>query len=122
MKLRLVSLFIVLLFCISLVGCIQVDKINVKQIGKELKNVLQTPDKIIIFSNVGSKELDKNSSEFKKIIELTQKRFHDKVSTTQDIIDDSTMSGIRKDGSGIEFLYNNETVLSLLSTISYTFN
>lgn len=113
MKLRIVSLLMVLIFCISLVGCTQSDKINGKQIGKELKNVLQTPDKIVIYSNVGSKELDKNSSEFKKLVELTENRFHDKLSTVQDIIDDSTMSDIRKDGLGIEFLYNNEQEIAI---------
>lgn len=102
-----------LIFCISLVGCTQSDKVNGKQIGKELKNILLAPDRIIIYSNGNSKELDKNSSEYKKVVELTEKRFHDKISTALDIIDDSVITGIRKDGLGMEFIYSNEQELTI---------
>lgn len=113
MKLRLASTIIFLLFCISLVGCTQADKINGKQIGKQIKNVLPTPDKIIIYSSGGAKELDKKTPEYKKVLELTEKRFHDKISTALDIINDSTMEDIRKDGLGMEFIYSNEQELSI---------
>ena len=113
MKFKSTFLIVFLLFCISLIGCTQADKINGKQIGKELKNVLPKPDNILIYSNGNTKELGKDSSEYKKVVQLTEKRFHDNLSTVKDIIDDSTMNGIRKDGLGIEFLYNNQQELSI---------
>lgn len=113
MKFKSSFLIVFLLFCISLIGCTQTDKINGNQIGKELKSVLPTPDKILIYSNGNTKELDKDSSEYKKVVQLTEKRFHNKLSTATDIIDDSTINDMRKDGLGIEFLYNNEQELSI---------
>ena len=74
---------------------------------------MKAPDKILIHSNGTTKELHKDSSEYKKVVQLTEKRFHDKLSTAQDFIDDSTMDGIKKDGLGIEFLYKKEQELSI---------
>lgn len=113
MKFKSIFLIALVLFFISFMGCIQTDKINGKQIGKGLKSVLPKPDKILIYSNGNTKELDKDSSEYKKVVQLTEKRFHDKLSTAKDIIEDSTMNDIRKDGLGIEFLYDNEQELSI---------
>jgi hypothetical protein len=97
----------------TFVGCSQSDKINGKQIGKLIENVLSMPDKIIISNNNTSKELDKTNSDFKKIVELTNSRFHSKLSTSLDIIDDETMESIRKDGLGMEFIYSNEQNFSI---------
>ncbi|MDD7794150.1 hypothetical protein [Clostridium sp. 'White wine YQ'] len=115
MKLKITSLLIVFVFCISFIGCTksQSDKINGKQIGKPLENALSTPDKIIIYNNNTSKVLDKTNSDFKKIVDLTNSRFHNKLSTAKDIIDDTTMESIKKDGLGMEFIYYNEQDLSI---------
>lgn len=121
MKVKSSFLIIILILCIFFVGCTQTDEvsgsetdeINGTNIGNELKNVLPAPDKILIYSNGNTKELYKDSSEYKKVLQLTEKRFHDKICSCQDFINDSIMKGIRKDGLGIEFLYNKEQELSI---------
>lgn len=113
MRFKSIFLIALVLFFISFIVYTQTDKINGKQIGKGLKSVLPKPDKTLIYSNGNTKELDKDSSEYKKVVQLTEKRFHDKLSTAKDIIEDSTMNDIRKDGLGIEFLYDNEQELSI---------
>lgn len=113
MKLKVYSLMIVIIICFSLIGCSQSDKVNKEEIGKQLENVLSTPDKIIIHNQNSVKELSKNNPEFKKIVELTNKRFHDKLTTIKDIINDKSMEDIYKDGVGIEFIYNEEQSLNI---------
>ena len=113
MKYKLTSLLIVFVLCMSFIGCTQSDKINGKQIGKTIENALSMPDKIIIYNNNTLKEIDKTNSDFKKIVELTNSRFHNKISTAQDIIDDTAMESIHNDGLGMEFIYSNEQDLSI---------
>ncbi|MBL4931225.1 hypothetical protein [Clostridium paridis] len=115
MKLKITSLLMIFAFCISFIGCTQSqsDNINGKQIGKNIENALSMPDKIIIYSNNTSKVLDKTNSDFKKLVDLTNSRFHNKLSTSQDIIDDTTIESMKKDGLGMEFIYSNEQDLSI---------
>lgn len=121
MKFKSSLLIIILILCVFFVGCTkndeisgnEADNINGTNIGNELKNVLPAPDKILIYSNGKTKKLDKNSSEYKKVVQLTEKRFHDKICSCQDIINDSIMKFMRRDGLGIEFLYNKEQELSI---------
>lgn len=113
MKLRQSIVIFIVLFCISLVGCQQSDKVNSKEIGKSIGTVLSRPDKIIIYNKEKSKELDNNDVKFDKIVELTNKRFHDKLSTALDVIDESNSTTIVRDGLGIEFIYSNEQELSI---------
>lgn len=115
MKFKSSFLIVFLFLCISFIGCEQIDKISGEPIGREIKNALPTPDKILIYSNGNIKEVDKYSSEYTKIVELTKKRFHKKIFICKDIIDDSGMEYLRKDGLGIELLYNNEQELSIKS-------
>ncbi|WP_238886250.1 hypothetical protein [Clostridium sp. YIM B02551] len=113
MKLKFTSLIMFFMLCMSFVGCTQSDKINGEQIGKNIENALSIPDKIIIYNKNTPKELNKTNSEFKKIVDLTNSRFHSKLSTSQDIIDDTIMENIQKDGLGMEFIYSNEQKLSI---------
>ena len=113
MRLKVSSLVIFIMICFSVVGCTQSNKINENQIGKELRNVLSMPDKIVIHYEGNIQELDKTNSQFKKIVELTNSRFHNKLTTAKDIIDDKVMESTYKDGLGIEFIYNNEQSLSI---------
>lgn len=113
MKSKVFYLIIVIIICFSFIGCTQPNNVNKNQIGKQLKNLLPTPDKIIIYSQGSSKKIDTTNPEFKKIFELTNNRFHDKLSTAKDIIDDKVMESIHKDGLGIEFIYENEQSLSI---------
>jgi hypothetical protein len=113
---RFLPLTIVL--TLVLVGCTQTDiadgdKIHGKQIGKELKNVLNPPDKMILYVDGTSKEIVKSDARFVQIVDLTNTRFHDKLSTVNDIVDDDAMEYIRKDGMGIEFVYFKENELSI---------
>jgi hypothetical protein len=78
-----------ILFCFLLVGCQQSDKVNGNEIGKPMVAVLSNPDKIIIYNKEKFKELDKDDAKFDKIVELTNKRFHSKLSTSLDIIDEA---------------------------------
>lgn len=107
------SLLILFVFCFSLIGCQQSDNINGKAIGKPLGTVLCKPDKIIIYNKEKSKELDKNDTRFDKIVELTNERFHNKLSTGLDIIDESSSANVIRDGLGVEFIYSNEQELSI---------
>lgn len=115
MKFKRFIVIIFFIFCFSLTGCQQSDEFNAKAIGEPIGTVLSTPDKIIIYNKEKSKELDKNDSRFGKIVELTNKRFHDKLSTNLDIIDESNSTSINRDGYGIEFIYSNEYELSIKS-------
>ena len=112
-KLKLTSLLMVFVVCMCFIGCTESDKINGKLIGKSIENALAMPDKIIIYNKNTVKEIDKTNSEFKKILQFTNSRFHNKLSTAQDIIDDTKMESIRKDGLGMEFVYSNEQELSI---------
>ena len=67
MKFKLASLLVIFLLCMSFIGCTQADKINGKQIGGNLGNVLSMPDKIIIYNNNTSKELDKTNPQFLEV-------------------------------------------------------
>jgi hypothetical protein len=113
MRFKRFIVIIFVIFCFSLTGCQQSDKFNAKAIGKPIGAVLSTPDKIIIYNKEKSKELDKNDSRFGKIVELTNKRFHSKLSAALDIIDESNSTSIIRDGYGIEFIYSNEHELSI---------
>ena len=113
MKLKALSLVMAMVICISFIGCAETKGPNENQIGKQLNNILSTPDKIVIHSMGKTKELDKNSSQFKKIVQLTNGRFHDKLSTIKDVIDDKIMEDTYKDGLGIEFIYEKEQDLSI---------
>lgn len=106
-------LFISSVFCLSLIGCSQSDTINGKQLGKPLRNVLSIPDRIILYNQGTQKEIDKSSDNFKKILDLTNKRFHDKLSTARDIIDDNGVGAMNKDGIGLEFIYDEVKELSI---------
>ena len=112
MKLKAFSFVMAIMLCFSLTGCSESKDPNERRIGKQLKNVLSTPDKIIIYREGSTKEVDKNSSQFKKIVELTNSRFHDKLATALDMINDKAMENIHKDGLGIEFIYYKEQSLS----------
>lgn len=105
MKLKPFIVIIFVIFSFSLTGCQQSDKFNSKAIEKPIGTVLSTPDKIIIYNKDKSKELDKNDSRFGKIVELTNKRFHSKLSTALDIIDEGNSTSINRDGYGIEFIF-----------------
>lgn len=113
MKLRKYTIIIFILFCFSLTGCQQPDKVIGKEIGKPIGTVLSNPDKIIIHDKEKAKELDKNDERFDKIVEMTNKRFHSKLSTALDIIDESSSTNVIRDGLGVEFIYNNEQELSI---------
>lgn len=60
---------------ITIIGCTQTDKINEKQMGKKLKDILPTPDKILIYSNGGTKELDKIALNIRRSYNLLKKDF-----------------------------------------------
>jgi len=113
MKLKITSLLMIIVICMSVIGCTQSDKISTEQIGKPVGNIIAVPDKIIIHNISNSKELDKTNPELKNIVKLTNSRFHDKISTAKDIIDDTQMQSIFKDGLGIEFIYSDEQELSI---------
>jgi len=106
-------LFSLVTLCFFLVACTQTDTINGKQIGKPLGNVLSTPDKIIFYNKDNRKELDKTDENFNKIVDLTNKRFHNKMSTAQDIIQDDGSGVINRDGLGVEFIYFDEKEMSI---------
>jgi hypothetical protein len=109
-------LFIIIglfLFGFSLSNKSSEDRINGKQIGNEIKDVLTLPDKIVIYSEGTQKELDKTDPRFTKVVKLTNGRFHNKLSTVQDIIDDDAINNIQKDGLGIEFVYLTEQDMSI---------
>lgn len=113
MKFKFFSLATILIFCMGFMACTQADKINGKQIGKVLQNTLAAPEKIVIYDKGSTKEISISNAQFNKIVELTNKRFHDKLSTASDVINDSTMGDIRKDGLGIEFFYSSEQQLAI---------
>jgi hypothetical protein len=89
------------------------DKIYGIQIGKELKNVLTPPDKIILYAYGTQKEIEKSDPRFAQIVDMTNKRFHNKLSTAKDMIDDEAMEHLRKDGLGVEFIYFNQRDMSI---------
>lgn len=100
----ILSVFIVL--SISLIGCS-----NEK--GKDIENVLSIPNKIVIYKNGTTIDVENTRKEYKSIFELTNSRFHDKMSTAQDSIDDSSIEYMKKDGIGVEFIYNAEQTMEV---------
>lgn len=114
MKLKKLIIVLILLLCGSFVGCSTDDEINGNLIGKPIGNVLAEPDRIIIYSKgTAVKKLDKNSSELKKLVNLTSSRFHSKLSTAKDIINEDIMTRKKADGLGIEFIYSREQYMDL---------
>lgn len=101
MKLKILFLCVTFIICFSFIGC-----------GVS-KNLLSKPDKILIYNEGNIKELDNTSPQFSKIVELTNTRFNNKISTALDIINDKEMEYIHEDGLGIEFFYNKEQSLSV---------
>ena len=100
----------------SFVGCSTDDEINGNLIGKPIGNVLAEPDRIIIYNEGAAvKELDKNSTELKKLVNLTNSRFHSKLSTVKDIINEDIMARKKADGLGLEFIYSKEQNMDLKS-------
>lgn len=67
---------------------------------------LPKPEKIIVYNEGVQKELDKNSEDFNKILELTNKRFKRNLSIGKDIVDDKSIEFARSRGVGIEFVYS----------------
>ncbi|GKU26686.1 hypothetical protein [Clostridium folliculivorans] len=86
------------------------------QIVKSIKPVLSMPNQIILHNKGKSETLDKNGDNYNKILELTNNRFHDKISTALNIIDDTSNEVIRG-GLGVEFIYSKEQYFSSLSEI-----
>jgi len=76
-------------------------------INKGLK-ALNSPDKIFVYYKENKIEIDKNDSNFAKIVELTKERVNVKLDEAKDEVDDKTIVDMHKDGIGIEFIYDNE--------------
>lgn len=100
MKFKLLPLFIIMVVVVSFVFC-----------GRT--KYIQAPDKIVVYNKGISKEIDKNSPEFSKIVELTQKRFHKRLSTARDGIDNEYIERAIKNELGIEFIYYSEQEFTL---------
>lgn len=106
MKFKLSVLIGIFVLIMSLAGC--------STAGKNKSSILPEPDKIIIYNNgTEIKKLDKNSTEFNKLFELTNSRFNNKLSTATDIIDEHAMSMIKEDGLGLEFVYSSEQNMNI---------
>lgn len=113
MKFKYSILIVLGVLCISLISCKKVDKTSGYEIGKDIGNVLDIPDKIIIYNREENQGLDKNDSSFNEIVNLTNKRFHSEVSTALDMIEDNNSEKIVRDGIGVEFIYSYEQELNI---------
>lgn len=116
MKLRTISTVLLFTLIILLISC-DPSSAN-KQI---IKPVLSMPDQIIIHNKDKSQTLDKNNDIYDKVLELTNSRFHDKLSTALDIIDENNADALIRDGIGIEFIYSKEQDFSVKNEDTITF-
>lgn len=99
MKLKKISIFVILCMTILLCGC------N----SKKTTNLIKTPDKIIIYKDGKEYAIDKNDKDFNKIVELTNKRIDiSNLAICKDIINDDYVNQYKKKLLAIEFLYNQE--------------
>jgi hypothetical protein len=78
---------------------------------KQRLSPIPIPDKIIIYSNGTSTEV--NNKDFKEIVKLTNKRFTSKISTIKDDVNNDVILKGKNDILSIEFIYNSEQKLSI---------
>ena len=74
---------------------------------------IPVPDEIIIYKDGIQAKVNKNSSQYKKIVKLTNKRFNSGISTATDMVNDKSVLQEKNDLLGIEFIYNSEHELSI---------
>lgn len=112
----------------AFIVCLAMAFLTLSFFGCDNKNnsnvTIATPDKIIIYYNNQSKEIDNTNDEFKYIVKLTNERFSkEKLVMVQDIVTNEFVDNLKKEQLSIEFVYNDEqkmdTRINELSEIKY---
>jgi len=100
----MIKKIVIVLFVLALIVSIGY---NIKQ----RLSPIPIPDKIIIYSNGTSTEVD--NKDFKEIVKLTNKRFTSKISTIKDDVNNDLVLKGKNGVLSIEFIYNSEQKLSI---------
>lgn len=77
-------------------------------------NLVNLPDKIIIYKDNKSYTITKDDKDFNKIVQLTNKRISKyDLAIIKDIIDDGYIAKYKKETLDVEFIYNQEQTLDI---------
>lgn len=104
------NVFILFAFClmIFIAGC-------EKTVNAD-KNVIPTPDKIILYYGGKSKEITEKDKEFKDIVTLMNSRIDKEelsIVKTEKDFSNEYIEGIKKDNIAVEFIYDNEQKIDI---------
>lgn len=84
------------------------------------KTILNTPSKILIYSNENIKEINSDNSAFNEIVNMTNNRFNNDLTIIQDVVNDDYINKLKKEKLSIEFIYDNEQKIDVQKqTIKY---
>lgn len=112
-KIPLGLIFVIMI--INFVGCTNEQK---------TPKILDYPDKIIVYKKGAQKLIKSSNPEFRRIMDITNRRFNKKVCATKRTVDDKVIEQRKNDVLTIEFIYSSEQELDIVgesvSQLKYT--
>lgn len=101
------STFFLLVFGVFIIACTN-------------KTIINTPSKILIYSNENIKEINSDNNAFNEIVNMTNDRFINNLTIIQDVVNDDYINKLKKEKLSIEFIYDNEQEIDIQNqTIKY---